>query len=127
VSEVVLDASALLTLLNDEPGADVVAEALPGAVVSAVNMSEVAAKLCGAGMPEKVIHQVIDSLGLEIIPFDEAQAYQAGILYLAAKHAGLSLGDRACLGLAKILGLPALTADKTWKTLSIGVTVILVR
>ena len=69
--EVVIDASALLALLNDEPGADVVAEALPQGIISAVNLSEVIAKLCDAGMPEKAIHQALQPLGIEIIPFDE--------------------------------------------------------
>lgn len=125
--EVVLDASALLALLNAEPGADAVAEELQGAVISAVNLSEVVAKLCGAGIPEKLIHQVIGPLGLEIVPFDEEQAYQAGLLRTATKDVGVSLGDRACLSLGKKLGVVVLTADKTWSALSIGVRVRVIR
>lgn len=125
--EVVLDASALLALLNAEPGAGVVAEALPGAVISAVNLSEVVATLCGAGMPEKVIRQIIEPLGLEIAPFDEEQAYRAGLLRMATKDAAISLGDRACLNLGKVRGLAILTADKAWMKLSVGAEVRVIR
>jgi len=125
--ETVIDASALLALLNAEPGADVVAEALPGGVISAVNLSEVVAKLCDAGMPEKTIHQALQPLGIEIVPFDEEQAYQAGLLRVATQDMGVSLGDRACLSLAKKLGVVALTADRVWAGLSVGVTIKVIR
>ena len=125
--KVVIDASALLALLNAESGADVVAEALPGGVISAVNLSEVVAKLCEAGMPEKAIHQALQPLGLESVPFDEEQAYQAGLLRIATKNMGVSLGDRACLSLAKMRGAVALTADRTWAELSIGATINVIR
>jgi len=127
VPEAVIDASALLALLNDEPGADVVAEALPQGIISAVNLSEVVAKLCDAGMPEKAIHQALQPLGIEIVPFDEEQAYQAGLLRTSTQDFGISLGDRACLSLAKKLGIDALTADKAWAELSIGATIKVIR
>jgi ribonuclease VapC len=127
VTEVVIDASALLALLNEEPGAEVVTEALPQGVMAAVNLSEVIAKLCGAGMPEKAIHQALQPLGIEIVPFDEEQAYQAGLLRISTQDLGVSLGDRACLGLAKKLGIDALTADKAWAELSIGIAIKVIR
>jgi len=127
VPEVVIDASALLALLNDEPGTDVVAEALPQGIISAVNLSEVIAKLCDAGMPEKAIHQALQPLGIEIVPFDEEQAYQAGLLRTSTHDFGISLGDRACLSLAKKLGIDALTADRAWTELSIGTTIKVIR
>jgi PIN domain nuclease of toxin-antitoxin system len=127
VAEAVIDASALLALLNAEPGAGVVAEALPEAVISSVNLSEVVAKLCEAGMPEKAIHQALDSLGLEVVPFDEEQAYEAGLLRAATQDTGVSLGDRSCLSLAKKLGVVALTADRAWTGLSIGVSIKVIR
>jgi len=125
--EVVLDASALLALLNAEPGADMVAKFIPGAAISAVNLSEVVGKLCSAGMPEKAIRHALQGLGLEVMPFDEEQAYRAGILRAPTEEKGLSLGDRACLGLAERLDLPALTADRAWNELSVGVTVRIIR
>ncbi|MDP2920066.1 MAG: type II toxin-antitoxin system VapC family toxin [Dehalococcoidia bacterium] len=127
MAEVVIDASALLALLNAEPGADIVAEALSGGVISAVNLSEVVAKLSEVGMPENIIRQVIEPLGLDVKPFDKEQAFQAGLLRAATQSRGISLGDRACLSLAKTLGVTALTADKTWTGLSLGVNVRVIR
>ena len=127
MSKMVIDASALLALLNAEPGDDVVTEALPGGVISAVNLSEVVAKLCDAGMPEKAIRQALQPLGLEVVPFDEEQSYQAGLLRTSTQDMGISLGDRACLSLAKMQHVTALTADKVWSGLSVGVTVKVIR
>jgi ribonuclease VapC len=127
MSEVVLDASALLALLNAEPGAEVVAEFIPGAIISAVNLSEVVGKLCMAGMPEKSIRQALQGLDLEVMSFDEEQSYGVGLLRAATEHMELSLGDRACLDTARRLGLPALTTDKMWKDLSVGAVVRIIR
>ncbi len=125
--EVVIDASALLALLNAEPGADIVADALPGGVISTVNLSEAVAKLCDAGMTEKEICKAPQPLGLDIVPFDEEQAYQAGLLRTATQDMGVSLGDRACLSLAKMLGVVALTADRAWAGLSVGASIKVIR
>lgn len=125
--ETVVDASAVLALLNAEEGADAVSAAISGAAISAVNLSEVVSKLSEAGMPESTIRHALQLLGLEVVTFDEEQAYQAGLLRLSTKDAGLSLGDRACLGLAQKLDLPALTADRTWLELSVGIDVKVIR
>ena len=125
--KIVIDASALLALLNAEPGADIVTDALPGGIISTVNLSEVIAKLCDAGMPEKAIRQALQPLGLEIVPFDEEQSYQAGLLRTSTQDMGISLGDRACLNLAKTLGVVALTADRAWADLSVGAPVKIIR
>lgn len=127
MTEVVIDASALLALLNGETGANLVAEVLPEGVISSVNLSEVIAKLSEAGMPETAINQALQPLGLKVIPFDEEQAYLAGFLRTATQNLGVSLGDRACLSLAKMLGIVALTADRAWMGLSIGVTIKVIR
>ncbi|MBN1191165.1 MAG: type II toxin-antitoxin system VapC family toxin [Dehalococcoidales bacterium] len=127
MAEAVLDASALLALLNSEPGADMVAEVLPGSIISAVNLSEVVAKLIDAGIPQEIVRQVIEPLGLEIEPFDEKQAYLAGFLRSETRDAGISLGDRACLSLGKTLGLDIYTADKSWKAFSIGINIRTIR
>lgn len=127
MAEVVIDASALLALLNGEAGADVVADAIPGGVISAVNLSEVVAKLAEAGVPEKTLRQSLQPLGLEVVPFDDEQAYRAGLLRTATSNAGVSLGDRACLSLAIMRGVVALTADRAWLELSIGAKVKVIR
>lgn len=115
----VLDASAVLAVLNGEKGAEIVLEALDadGTVIGAVNYSEVVAKLTAVGMPSGAVDAAINSLGLSIAPFDEETAREAGLLYPAAVKHGLSLGDRACLALSKKTGFPALTSDKAWSNL----------
>jgi ribonuclease VapC len=124
----VLDASALLALLNGEPGSEQVTSVIAdGAAISAINLAEVVTKLSEIGIPEALIHDALDLLGLEIVDFDVEQAYQVGLLRPLTRHAGLSLGDRACLALAKQLGLPALTTDRVWEGLDIGVAVQMIR
>jgi len=124
----VLDASALLALLNNEPGESLVAEAINQmAVMSAVNLSEVVAKLHDAGIPAQEIHEILEPLGIEIIDFDLELAYRTGMLRLVTKKAGLSLGDRACLALAEQLGVPLLTADRSWKELPLSLDIQLIR
>ncbi|BDG60494.1 type II toxin-antitoxin system VapC family toxin [Caldinitratiruptor microaerophilus] len=128
MSKWVLDASALLALLNNEPGAEqVMAALLEGAVISAVNLSEVTAKLADVGMPEAEIRQVLGPLPMDVVPFDAESAYQTGLLRVHTREAGLSLGDRACLALAKQLGRPALTAERAWGQLKSDVEVRLIR
>ena len=124
---VVLDASGLLALLNSEPGAQVVAEMLPRAIMSSVNLSEVVSKMADNGVPEQVVHEILDGFELEVISFDVEQSYRAGMLSQATRSQGLSLGDRACIGLALGLGLPVLTADRIWANLDLGIDVQLTR
>ena len=69
----------------------------------------------------------VGGLVLDIVPFDAEQAVEAGMLRRATKVAGLSLGDRACLGLAKRLGVPAATADLAWRRVDTGVELPLIR
>ncbi len=95
--------------------------------MSAVNLSEVAAKLVDTGMPEKEARAALDGLGLDVVPFDGEQAYGAGFLRPATRRAGLSLGDRACLQLAAQLGAPVLTTDRAWGRLQLGVEVRVIR
>jgi PIN domain nuclease of toxin-antitoxin system len=97
----VLDASALLVLLNDEPRVETVRHALSDAAISAVNLSEVVAKLVDAGAPELEILELLQAIEAEVGPFDEDQAYSAGLLRSVTGAHGLSLGDRACLALAR--------------------------
>ncbi|HEU5440983.1 MAG TPA: type II toxin-antitoxin system VapC family toxin [Ktedonobacterales bacterium] len=128
MSKAVLDASALLALLQSEPGAALVATALTsGAIISAVNFSEVVAKLRDRGMPELDARAALDQLPLSIIAFDLSLAYAAGLLRPQTRAAGLSLGDRACLALAVSLGLEVLTTDRSWAALGLGITVTLIR
>ncbi|MEA3031333.1 MAG: hypothetical protein QOJ53_1912 [Sphingomonadales bacterium] len=127
MSEHVLDASALLAVMLEERGAEKVRELLPGAIVGAVNLAEVVAKLQERGAPDENIDRNIARLNLPVIPFDAAQAMAAGKLRVRTRGAGLSLGDRACLALALARGLPAVTTNRGWAALDIGAKVIVAR
>lgn len=120
MNEVVLDASAVLALLQEEPGGIVVEAQLTSAIISAVNLSEVVAQLIKHQMPEKLAVRVVSDLGLQTVAFDEEMAYHAAALTKITSRFGLSLGDRACLALAQKLKLPVITADRAWKKLNLG-------
>jgi ribonuclease VapC len=125
----VLDASALLAGLNNEKGADRVAEALDSGLVSAVNIAEVAAGLIKNGNHPDQARAAIDALGCTIIAADEDMAIAAGFMRNVTDRAGLSLGDRFCLALARKMRVPALTTDRQWALVAeeLGVAVKLVR
>jgi len=127
MSDFVLDASALLALLNQEVGSEVVGAVISQTVIGTVNLSEVIAKLADKGLPRDVITSALEGLGLEVVEFDQEQALTAGLLRSKTKVAGLSLGDRACLALAFQLGLPALTTDRIWDTLNLDIEVRVIR
>lgn len=128
MSQFVLDASAVLALLGRERGWEEVERAITaGAVISTVNIAEVVSKLNDAGMPETALSQVLDLLHLEIVDFNRTLAHQTGMLRTQTKHMGLSLGDRACLALARVRNVPALTTDRVWEKLEIDVTIQLIR
>jgi len=123
----VLDASALLCLLQGEPGADRVAQALPDAQIGSVNFSEVVGKLVDAGLEENAVDSLIDTLQLKVVPFDQEQARLAGFLRVTTRRFGLSLGDRACLALAHLRGAVALTCEKSWMKIEAACVVELIR
>lgn len=123
----VIDASALLALMFREPGAEVVSEGLPFGLVSAVNVSEVLARLSVVGYPTERFLRAMDAAAVTIVPFDLVQAQAAANLVSVTRPAGLGLGDRACLALAQTRSLPALTADRAWASLSVGVDVRTIR
>ncbi|MCC5870047.1 MAG: type II toxin-antitoxin system VapC family toxin [Gammaproteobacteria bacterium] len=123
----VLDASALLAWLHDEPGAERVAEALDGALVSAVNWSEVVQKLLQRGADIEGMDSDVIELGVTIEPFTAAHADTGARLWANTRKAGLSLADRACLALAQDRALPVLTADQTWVALGLDTEIVLIR
>jgi PIN domain nuclease of toxin-antitoxin system len=123
----VLDASALLAVLLDEPGGDRVLPVLQGAVMSAVNLSESVSRAIDRGFPASDALALVDRFRLTVSAFDRKQAELAAGLRLAMRAKGLSLGDRACLALALDLDCPVLTADRAWAALDLGVDIRLIR
>lgn len=124
----VLDASALLAFLFQEPGGETVGSGLASSVISAVNLSEVIAKSAERGADVDHLRDDLADVGVEVAIFD-ADAAATAALRPATRSAGLSLGDRACLALAQDLQLPAITAERIWsrKSIAAGVSIIVIR
>ena len=127
MSAVVFDSSVLIAILRQELGSEVGEQSLNDALISTVNLAEVATYLARNSVPPETINQALAAFPIEVVPFDREQGLIAGCLYPACKSLGLSLGDRACLALAKSKNLPVLTADKAWLELKINVDVKTIR
>ncbi len=115
---IILDASALLAVLQDEPGQEKVEPFLSRACISAVNLAEVATKLADRGVAWPDIEVTLRGLNLDVQGFDVDQALGSAALRGMTRTKGLSLGDRACLALTRKLGGIALTADRAWAGLA---------
>ncbi len=128
MNRVVLDASALLALLNQEPGAEKLTPDLLGAAaMSAVNLAEVHGKLIAHGLsPAEAWRAALSPVGIAM-PFTSDHARIAGELVPQTRALGLSLGDRACLALALALKRPVYTANKSWRNLEVGLRIHLIR
>ncbi|HMC39026.1 MAG TPA: type II toxin-antitoxin system VapC family toxin [Acidimicrobiales bacterium] len=126
---VVLDASAVICLLHDEPGADQVRGELDGARMSAVNWTEVLQKVVHAGDPGIAgdLEPWAAAVGLSVSNFTVDDARVAARLRAPTRELGLSLGDRACLALAERLAMPVLTADRVWAGLSVASEIRVIR
>ena len=129
MTHVVLDASAILALLKGERGASKVASVIADASVCAINQAEVISHFVHLGAPLDDIRAMLGALPYLVVPADDALAWDAGSLRSVTASAGLSLGDRFCLALAKRLGMTTYTADKAWRDIAseAGVKVVLVR
>lgn len=123
-----LDASAILAFMSNEVGADKVRAVIQAgqAKVTAVNISEVAAKLVSRGLPSMDAKFQCQSMGLDIIDVDEEIAFAASALIHFTQPLGLSLGDRICLAAATQNACIAMTADKAWGNVP-GVNVEVIR
>ena len=127
MNEIVLDASALLAFLNQEPGSEVLESLLSHSFISTVNLAEVITKLEERGLWTEQSQTDLEALGMVIVPFDLKQAVIAGKLRSLTKPFGLSLGDRACLALGTQLNLPVLTTDRIWTQLAISIRIQVLR
>jgi ribonuclease VapC len=122
-----LDASVVLAVIFDEPGGRDAIDLLSDGVMSSVNFSEVMARCLERGVESELAERQLSRLNIDIVPFSVTEARLAAKLRKATRHRGLSLGDRACLALAEHRGISALTADRQWNGLEVGVAVQLIR
>ena len=124
----VMDASALLALMNQEPGADAVATLVRkgGVAMCVINLCEVIGKVVDEGKSVDAFLATFEELRIELIDFDRDLAIAAGKLKKQSTPLGLSIGDRACLALASKLSVPAVTSDLVWKKIR-GIAVYAIR
>ncbi len=125
--DLVVDASAVLALLQNEPFRNFDPERIIGARISTVNLCEVLSKLQTAGLSEVDADRAVSLLDLRLVDFDAAHAKTTARLAPLTKAAGLSLGDRACLATGKILNAAVVTADKAWSSVNVQAEVIFTR
>ena len=128
MAESVLDASAVLALIQNEPGAEIVTVALQDdSLISAVNYAEVISKLVERGATCEQADAAVQKIAVPVADFDLALARRTGALRSATKSRGLSLADRACLALGEREQVPVLTSDRRWEGLLSDVQVRLIR
>ncbi|PKQ00442.1 MAG: twitching motility protein PilT [Alphaproteobacteria bacterium HGW-Alphaproteobacteria-13] len=129
MSGIIIDASAILAAILGETGGDAVFDMLDDAAVSTVNVAEVYTYAALNDLPTDAIDAFFADTGIEIAPFDQRQAITAGQLVSVTRKAGLSLGDRSCLALAKTRDAEVLTADRPWQQVAdgAGLTITLLR
>ncbi|HEX7758538.1 MAG TPA: type II toxin-antitoxin system VapC family toxin [Caulobacteraceae bacterium] len=127
MTDVILDSSAVLAFMLNEPGSEAVRVAIVNAGICAVNYAEVASKIVDGGGDPAELRQMLSEANCDVIEADIDLATNAGLLRASTRHRGLSLGDRFCLALAQELSLPVLTADQAWRDLDLGVEITLIR
>jgi PIN domain nuclease of toxin-antitoxin system len=124
---VILDASAVLAYLFDEPGGEAVLAELGRSVVSAVNWAEVNERSIALGAWTDSLRAEFEATGARVVPVEAVHAEHAAILRERTRSKGLSLADRICFALAASRGLSVITADRAWTEVDVGVEVRLIR
>jgi PIN domain nuclease of toxin-antitoxin system len=123
----VLDSSAVLAVIFDEPGGEVVVDLLQGGLLSTVNQTEIHTKLLLDGRAANIAWNRVRNMGVEVCFFDDEQARIAAELIWETRPFGLSLGDRACLALAMQRKATVYTTDRIWKKLDLGIEIVAIR
>ena len=127
MSSFVLDSSALLACLNREPGSEAIIGIVAEALLCSVNLAEAVTVLVRQGASKEKAIEILQLWEFEVVDFERSLAEETGALIEHTRSMGLSLGDRACLALALTRSLPAVTADRSWRGIDIGVQIQFIR
>lgn len=124
---VILDASAMLALIFDETGAEIVAPQARTSRILSVNFSEVLQRVISIdGNPERA-EEAADRLEIGIVLFDRRLARITAELREKTSFMGASFADRACLALGLVTRLPILSSDQDWRKLDLGIDIRMIR
>ncbi len=118
-----LDSSAIIAMILDEPGAEMVTQELDNAIVSMPNVAEVYSVISRKMQRSRSVDAFFALPGVKPVPLSFEQARMAGQYETIGRIAGLSLGDRCCLALAFETKTAALTADKAWAKIGHAISV----
>lgn len=127
MAEFVLDASAILAIAFNEPGSELAMERMPRACVSAVNYSEVCAKMVDKGFDVREACDWLEAMRLDVIDFARPEAKLAAALRETKSLRRISFADRACISLASREGATAVSTDRAWAELDLPCPVELIR
>jgi PIN domain nuclease of toxin-antitoxin system len=127
MSSFVLDSSALLACLNQEPGSESVISIVADALLCSVNLAETMTVLVRQGASKEKAIEILQLWEFQVVDFERSLAEETGALIERTRSNGLSLGDRACLALALTRNLPAVTADRSWHGIDVGVQIQFIR
>ena len=127
MNRAVADASAVLAFAFREAGWETAMPLLRGSLISAVNAAEVTSRYIAEGGSMTSTRGMLDDLYVVVSPFDAEQAFHTGELHRQTRPYGLSMGDCACLALARARNLPVVTADRAWRSLPLDLEVVLIR
>ncbi len=120
-----LDASAVLTWLQQEPGAEQVDHVIERSAIGAANWSEVLQKTWQHGRNADEVAALLLGLGLEVQPVTAEIAAEAARIWSLCSD--LSLGDRLCLAAGRLHGSTVWTAHRNWAGRSLGILLKVVR
>ena len=126
-TEYVMDSTALIAVVYQEPGYERVVEILDKSAISAVNLAEIINKLVLRGAPAEAVRDTLLKLELKVEDWSEAMAYRSAEFTRFNKSHGLSLGDRACISLALKTSLPAFTTEEAWERSNLGIKLVKIR
>ena len=127
MNRAVADASAVLAFAFREAGWETAMPLLRGSLISAVNAAEVTSRYIAEGGSMTLTRGMLDDLYVVVSPFDAEQAFRTGELHRQTRPYGLSMGDCACLALARARNLPVVTADRAWRALPLDLEIVLIR